>query len=470
MKYSVWKPTLEIVGKYLIFGVLWISLTDPILHSIIREPDQFLEFELYKGWFFILATAGLLTSLLYSQLKARNVVLNDLNSTQQRLTLTNRELRTSTKRFKATFEQSAVGIAYAAENDHLMLCNLKWGQILGLSSEELIDRDYTEWIFPADLEKFKQLQQALKQSPNQSSSMDIRLLSHPPSPVWVTLVLTYISAQEEDSAYWILVINDIQRLMTTEEELRQLNDELEGRVEQRTAQLIQSNTELENFAYSVSHDLRAPLRAINGYTSILLEEFTATLDSEEIEMLEKIKLSSIRMDDLINDLLKYARLGRNTIKLKHIQLSDILNEVILDFNHQIKEMGATISLPSREELKDVCGDATLMHQVFSNLLDNALKYQPTGNRPKITITAFQEGNELVIHFCDNGIGISSEQFDRIFNIFQRLHDPDVFPGTGIGLAIVKKAVELMRGSISVESTPGNGACFILKLKVCPQDE
>ena len=186
-------------------------------------------------------------------------------------------------------------------------------------------------------------------------------------------------------------------------------------------------------------------------------------------MLRKVQDSSLRMNELIDDLLKFARLGRNTLILQQIHLGDVLDVMMQTYGKRILDENAKVILPPCDPLLDICGDLTLLYQVFNNLMDNSLKYRSPNIQVVIKIKAEVVDQEMVIHFCDNGIGIATEQFDRIFNIFQRLHTTEDYPGTGIGLAIVKKAVEMMSGTISVESTPGQGTCFIIRLKVCPPE-
>jgi PAS domain S-box-containing protein len=464
MNRNLWKPILNIVGWYALFGALWIALTDPLLHFLVPNPDVLLRLEIYKGWFYILATSILLSLLLYRQFNERARIQEDLETAHARLTTAYHDLQAGEDRFRATFEQSAVGIAYTIEEGQMVLFNQKLRQMLDRPAEDIYDLNFQQIVFPEDAGKYSHLKEMVLDHPDNSESASLRLVTGDGQARWVNLVLTYIRPEEPEAGYWIMVINDIDRMVNAERELRALNDELETRVERRTSQLKQANLELENFAYSISHDLRAPLRAINGYTSILLSDYREKLDADGQTMIDNIHNSSIRMNEMIDDLLRYARLGNKSLVLRPIRVADVFSEMEIDYGKHIEELGASVTLPEGQDTGFIYGDPTLLHQIFTNLLDNALKYQPPGRQPKIDITVESTPTEIITRFRDNGIGIAPEHFDRIFNIFQRLHSTDVYPGTGIGLAIVKKAVDMMSGSITVESTPGEGTCFIIRLK------
>ncbi len=237
--------------------------------------------------------------------------------------------------------------------------------------------------------------------------------------------------------------------------------ELEQRVEQRTMELQAANKELETFAYSVSHDLRAPLRAINGFAQIISRRHRARLNAEGRHYFDNILEASTHMGQLIEDLLKYSKLGRKAVALVPTPLAGILELTMDTLSERIAETGARLDLTA--DLPAVLGDRTLLLQIFTNLLDNALLYHKPEKSPQIKITPKIEENQVIIRFSDKGLGIAPEYHDKIFEIFQRLHDQAEYPGTGIGLAIVKKAVELQRGTLWVESTPGKGSTFNVKL-------
>ncbi|NCP86279.1 MAG: hypothetical protein CO094_12135 [Anaerolineae bacterium CG_4_9_14_3_um_filter_57_17] len=246
------------------------------------------------------------------------------------------------------------------------------------------------------------------------------------------------------------------------EQVQKQSAELELRVLERTAQLQFANKELESFSYSVSHDLRAPLRAISGFAEIIARRHRADLNEEGRHYFENIIQASERMAHLIDDLLTYSRLGRAGLRMERISLADVFANIVKDLKGRLDELHGAISIA--EDLPDVTGDKILLSQIFGNLLENAVKYHKPDVAPQIIIDWQTDDKDVILRVSDNGIGIPAEYQDKIFNIFQRLHSEEEYPGTGIGLATVKKSVELLGGSVSVESKVGEGSVFSVRLK------
>jgi light-regulated signal transduction histidine kinase (bacteriophytochrome) len=231
---------------------------------------------------------------------------------------------------------------------------------------------------------------------------------------------------------------------------------------QRTAQLEERSLQLESFSYSVSHDLRSPLRAINGFAQILSQRHRVGLNEEGRHSIDNILDASAHMGRLIEDLLSYTRLGRSAITLKPVALSEILTPVIRNLEPRALELG--VSLEVADDLPFVMGDRTLLSQVFANLLDNAITYRRPDRASVIELKWKEEGKNVVVSVTDNGIGIDAAHFEKIFEVFQRLHPQEQYPGTGIGLAIVMTATQLLRGAVRVESTLGSGTTFHVTLE------
>jgi PAS domain S-box-containing protein len=243
--------------------------------------------------------------------------------------------------------------------------------------------------------------------------------------------------------------------------IQQYAAELELRVQKRTAQLQAANKELESFSYSVSHDLRAPLRAISGFSAIIARRHRANLNEEGRHYVDNIVQASEHMGRLIDDLLTYSRLGRTGVRREPVSLADLMNEISRNMQSRLAEVHGTLHLS--EDLPVVSGDHTLLSQVFTNLLENAFTYRKPDISPEVCVTYRSEDDHVIVEVSDNGIGIPPEHQEKIFNMFQRLHSEDEYPGTGIGLATVRKSVELLGGSVWVESNVGEGSTFFIRL-------
>ncbi len=240
------------------------------------------------------------------------------------------------------------------------------------------------------------------------------------------------------------------------------------RATESAERLAAANRELEAFAYSVSHDLRAPLRGINGFAQILAERHRDDLSEEGQRYVDYVVQSGERMALLIEDLLQYSRMGRRAVRSMPLDCAQVVTEVITALEPMMEEAQARIETPS--DFPTVHGDRTLLSQVFSNLIENAIKYHETGIPPLISITCQVEADDVVIRVQDNGIGIAPEYHNKIFDMFQRLHSDEEISGTGIGLALVKKAAYLMEGDVGVESTGEGGSTFWVRLPLGQTEE
>ncbi|MDD2334493.1 MAG: PAS domain S-box protein [Mesotoga sp.] len=253
----------------------------------------------------------------------------------------------------------------------------------------------------------------------------------------------------------VVVFEDVtEREMTLEE--------LERRVVRRTEELEEANRELESFAYSVSHDLKAPLRAIRGFSKIVSDRYSSLLPEEGSRYLGFIVKAGEDMSELITGLLEYSRVGKAVLRREVVSLQDLVSDCISTLESRIVEEEAEVKVLS--DLPDVYADRSLLRRALTNLLQNSLTYHKSGEHLVIKVYSDEQNGFVNLTVEDNGIGIESKFHERIFNIFQRLHTGDEYPGTGIGLAIVKKSVALMGGDVSLESEPGKGARFTIKIK------
>jgi PAS domain S-box-containing protein len=243
-------------------------------------------------------------------------------------------------------------------------------------------------------------------------------------------------------------------------ELAHANQALERKVEERTLQLRETIADLEQFSYSIAHDLRAPLRSMSSFSSILIEEYARRLDEDGVEYLRRIASAARRMDDLIRDVLTYSRIVRSDSSLGPVDLDHLVRDIVDQYPQFSKDR---VEIAVERPLAPVAANSALLTQCISNLLGNAAKFVLSGVKPKVRIWSEQHDGEVRLLVRDNGIGIDASQLDRIWRIFERAHDPKQYEGTGIGLSIVKRAVERMGGTVGVESTPQGGSTFWIQL-------
>ncbi len=252
-----------------------------------------------------------------------------------------------------------------------------------------------------------------------------------------------------------------ERVAQRTEEIRKLNEELEARVRKRTAKLQAANQELEAFTYSVSHDLRAPLRHIDGFSKLLLEECSADLPEDARRYLSRIRDGTRHMGMMVDDLLNLTRVGRKELSMQLTGLSSLLEEAIRDLQPEMagREIEWRIG-----KLPFVECDPGLVKQVFANLLSNALKFTRTRERGVIEVGETTQDGRAVIFVRDNGVGFSMKYVDKLFGVFQRLHRPEDFEGTGIGLATVQRIVRKHGGRVWAEGELNKGAAFYFTLE------
>ena len=256
-------------------------------------------------------------------------------------------------------------------------------------------------------------------------------------------------------------VRDVTRAREVEQEIRQLNAELEARVAERTRELADANRELETFAYSVSHDLKAPLRAIDGYSQILLDEHAGALNDEGRGYLGRLRSGAQRMAHLVEALLAYSRVDRRALTTEEVDVAAVVRSVLVEMQEEVLYRGAEVTV--EVGALSVRADREGLAIVLRNLIGNALKYTQGARPPRIEVGGRAGEGLRRLWVRDNGIGFDMTYHDRIFEIFQRLQRVEDFAGTGIGLALVKKAVERMKGRVWAESAPGAGATFFVEL-------
>ena len=271
----------------------------------------------------------------------------------------------------------------------------------------------------------------------------------------------YWAHQHDPTAEEILVLQSLADITSVSIENVYVYKELEERVRQRTKELEFVNKDLEAFSYSVSHDLRAPLRAISGFTQILKEDYAQLLDDEGNRMLGNIGYNAVKMGTLIDDLLEFSRLGKKDVNKVPVDMNDLTSAVMSDLNKAIKHSAKFIV---QENLHSVYADYGLITQVMVNLLSNAVKYSSKKENAVIEISSREQEGEIIFSVKDNGAGFDMQYAGKLFGVFQRLHAQNEFEGTGVGLSLVHRIIQKHGGRIWAEAKVNEGANFSFALK------
>jgi PAS domain S-box-containing protein len=365
--------------------------------------------------------------------------------------------------YRIIIEQMREGAALVSEEGAVLYANRALGRLLGVPPDELLGEAVTEFVD----EGFRAVVEELTREGCVAPCGQWDVLLRRPDAGTVPVLVSATDLELEGARIRSLVLTDVTEKRRTEEYLRRVNEELEERVSERTAELNRtveelrrSNEELQRFAYVASHDLQEPLRSIVSFSQLLERRYGGQLDSDADEFIGFIVEGGLRMQTLITDLLSFSRVTTNGRPFVETDAGAVLGEALHDLRGAIEAEGATVTAGP---MPRVMADEIQLGQVFANLIGNALKYRRPGVPPAIRVAAWRVGPMVQFSVQDNGIGIEPEYFDRIFVLFQRLHTKDRYPGTGIGLAVVKKIVERHGGRIRVESEPGRGSTFLFTM-------
>ena len=374
-------------------------------------------------------------------------------------------LRTQTLMLQSVLDSMGEGLVAADEQGKFLIWNRAAENIVGYGAADLPVADWSahygvylsDQVTPCPSDQLP-LVRALR---GESSEVELFMRNAKlPEGAWIEATAHPLKDENGEPCGGVVAFRDVSRKRADEREIRRLNNELEQRVIQRTAELEAANRELEAFSYSVSHDLRAPLRHIAGFSGILLEEFGPTLDPRAQRHLQRIQEGTQRMGVLVDELLNLSRVGRHALNLQTTALKSLVDDIVpvLQSECEGREVEWNIG-----ELPRVNCDSALIRQVFQNLLSNALKYSRPRSRAVIEVGQSQIEGQPAIFVRDNGVGFNMKYADKLFGVFQRLHRADEFEGTGIGLATVQRIIHKHGGRIWADAELDRGATFYFTL-------
>jgi PAS domain S-box-containing protein len=363
--------------------------------------------------------------------------------------------------YRSIFENAQEGIFQTTLDGRYLSVNPSFARMFGYDSpadmmESVTDIGSQLYVDPGERQRLKEL---LMQ---QESVQDfvVSLYRKDGRKFWVAINVHLVRNQEGDILYLEGTNEDITVRWEAEEKIRKLNEELEQRIRQRTADLEAANRELESFSYSVSHDLRAPLRSIDGFSEMLLEDYADVLDEQGRDYLERVRAGAKRMNLLIENLLNLSRVTRLEFQAEKVDLSAVVKAVAETCREGNPQQ--TVDLMIQEGIWAL-GDANLLKIAMTNLLENAWKFTGKIDQPRIEFGSTDLNDHPVFYIRDNGAGFDMKYAAKMFNAFQRFHHTNEFPGTGIGLATVKRIIERHGGRIWAESEPQQGATFFFTL-------
>ncbi len=360
--------------------------------------------------------------------------------------------------YRQAIVSAPLPILIYAEDGEIVALSEGWTRLTGYSAEELITLD--DWVQKAYGHRSDNILEGINQLFKLDQTVDEgeftlttksgeqRIWQFSSSPL----------GQLADGRRLVMsMAADVTALKASEQKVSRLNQALEERVAQRTAQLTEVNQELEAFTYTVSHDLRAPLRAMEGFARALLEDYATKMDSVAGDYARRIVTAATKMDTLISDLLAYSRISRTHISLQPIDLRQIIEQICQELDPLIRTAQAQIIIA--DELPLVLGNRYIVKQMFTNLLTNSLKFVEPCTLPVVTVSCEATSDNARVWISDNGLGIAAKHQQRIFSVFERLHSNETYPGTGVGLAIVKRGAQTIGGDVGVESAAGQGSRF-----------
>lgn len=363
------------------------------------------------------------------------------------------EARTAAAEWKTTFDTIQDGILVANAEGTIVRCNQAFLALSGATESDVKGSDLMSLVRRLRIEGLDGLRPVAEVRVRQTAEVSWQ-------GRWIRVTLDPM-LEGERAVGCICILADVTEQKAAEKKVQELNSSLEERVTERTERLQSAIRELEAYSYTIAHDLRAPLRSIHRFSEILLEEYAKSIDAPGQDYARRIVAGAEKMDTLISGLLEYSRLTQAEYHPQVVRPAEVVAEVLRTLLEASSSRNPEIDFD--ENLPEVIGDRMLLHQIFQNLVSNALKFVERNVRPRVRISGERVGDAVVLSVTDNGLGIPPESQKRLFRVFERLENARDYPGTGIGLAIVRRSVEWMGGECGVVSEPGKGSRFWVRL-------
>lgn len=474
---------------FIILILLWLirSINQP-LKSLVVRINSMSQKNLMKK---IPEKRNILTILNY----AISEIENHKNRLESMVEERTRELSEAQELLKNALNNSPISIVMINPNKEFRYVNQAFYELTGYSKQELIGLTSYDITYKDDLKISEKMIEKLLSGEKLKGSIEKRYIHKSGKIIYASVNITLLKNKNNSPKFFFIQIMDISEKKEKEQKLIILKDQLEEKIKERTKNLDEKalklersqkaliylledvnesreklkeineqkeavNQELKAFSYSVSHDLKAPLRAISGFSQVLVEDFSGQLDPEAQRYIDLINENAENMGNLISAFLEFSRTGQKQVNETRVNLNKIVERILGELNNEIREKQVEVIT---ENLPDVQADATLIYTVFLNLISNAVKFSAKIPNPQVIIGSTIQNDKVEYFVKDNGIGLDMKYAEKIFSVFKRLHNQEEYEGTGIGLAIVQRIINKHGGKIRVESEKNKGATFSFTL-------
>ncbi|MFN1834147.1 PAS domain S-box protein [Balneola sp. MJW-20] len=459
--------TIDDVRGKKFFDAPWWSLSEEIRNQLIEaiakaSDGEFVRYDVdVVGKDHQVITIDFSLSPIFNdQGKVIYIVPEGRNITKRKTLERDLELRE--KQLRRFVEVAPVAVAMLDKELRYITVSNTWYQDYEIEEKDVTGKSHYD-VFPeiSRREDWVKLHQRALKGESHSRDKDL-FIRKDGSEQWINWkIIPWYEKADEVGGIMMFTI-DVTEQAEYQAKLENLNEVLEERVKMRTLELDQAVKELESFSYSVSHDLRAPLRSVNSFADILVEEYGPELEEDALRYLKIIKDNGLRMGQLIDDILAFSRLGRKELSKSIVDMNDLFQSVVAEVEGINPNYNSTITV---DEMPGAKGDPSLLKQVLFNLVANAFKYSSKKDHIFIKISSETNENMQVYSITDNGVGFDMKYHDKMFGVFQRLHPDSEFSGTGVGLAIVRRIISKHGGKVWAKSKPGKGSTFYFSLPI-----